>query len=122
MEQSEFEEKFVKMERWWETLRSELAAFISENPPTIIDHYTDINGLLGMISSGKIWGTHSSRLNDSSEYHHGIKVVADCLRAGMPDFSKQLVVKILSEFKKVETCVASYSLLNTTRCPVPQSW
>jgi len=109
MEQSEFEEKFVKMEHWWETLRSELAAFISESPPRIIYHYTDINGLLGMISTGKIWATHSARLNDSSEYHHGIKVVADCLRAPMPDSSKQFAEKILSEFKKVETYVASYS-------------
>ncbi|MDP1679199.1 MAG: DUF2971 domain-containing protein [Candidatus Nitrotoga sp.] len=109
MEQSEFEERFVKMERWWESLRSELAAIISESPPIIIYHYTDINGLLGMILSGKIWATHISRLNDSSEYHHGIKVVADCVRAAMPASSKLLVEKILSEFEKVETYVASYS-------------
>ena len=109
MEQSEFEERFVKMERWWESLRSELAVIISESPPIIIYHYTDINGLLGMILSGKIWATHISRLNDSSEYHHGIKVVADCVRAAMPASSKQLVEKILSEFEKVETYVASYS-------------
>lgn len=97
------------MERWWESLRSELAAIISESPPKIIYHYTDINGLLGMILSGKIWATHISRLNDSSEYHHGIKVVADCVRVAMPDSSKPLVEKILSEFEKVETYVASYS-------------
>ena len=109
MEQLEFEERFVKMEDWWEALRSELAAIISESPPIIIYHYTDINGLLGMILSGKIWATHSSRLNDSSEYHHGIKVVADCVRATMPGSSKPLVENILSEFKKVETYVASYS-------------
>lgn len=97
------------MERWWASLRSELAAIISQSPPTIIYHYTDINGLLGMIASGKIWATHISRLNDSSEYHHGIKVVADCVRAAMPISSKPLVDKILSEFQKVETYVASYS-------------
>lgn len=109
MEQSEYEERFVRMEQWWETLRSELAAIISESPPIIIYHYRDINGLLGMILTGKIWATHISRLNDSSEYHHGIKVVADCVRNAMPASSKPLVDKILSEFKKVETYVASYS-------------
>lgn len=34
----------------------------------------DIADLLGMIQEGKIWATHVSRLNDSSEYHHGIKI------------------------------------------------
>lgn len=109
MEQSEYEERFVRMEHWWEALRGELAAIISESPPIIIYHYTDINGLLGLIVTGKIWATHVSRLNDSSEYHHGIKVVADCVRNAMRASSKPLVDKILSEFKRVETYVASYS-------------
>lgn len=109
MEQSEYEERFRKMEQWWESLRAELAAIISDSPPIVIYHYTDINGLLGMIETGKIWATHVSRLNDSSEYHHGIKVVADCVRNAIPASSKPLVEKILSEFRRVETYVASYS-------------
>jgi hypothetical protein len=67
MEQSEYEERFRKMEQWWETLRTELVAIFSDNPPIVIYHYTDINGLLGMIEKGKIWATHVSRLNDSSK-------------------------------------------------------
>jgi len=109
MEQSEYEERFVRMERWWEAIRVELAAIISESPPRIIYHYTDINGLLGLIVTGEIWATHVSRLNDASEYHHGIKVVADCVPNAMPTSSKPLVDKILSEFKRVDTYVASYS-------------
>ena len=109
MEQSEIDERFRKMEQWWETLRTELVAIFPNSPPIIIYHYTDINGLLGMIETGKIWATHVSRLNDSSEYHHGIKVVADCVRNAMPASSKPLVEKILSEFRRVETYVASYS-------------
>jgi len=109
MEQTEYEERFTRMEQWWEALRSELAAIIPDSPPKIIYHYTDTNGLLGIIESGKIWATHVSRLNDSSEYHHGINVVADCVKNAMPASSKPLVDKILSEFKKVETFVASYS-------------
>jgi hypothetical protein len=109
MEQSEYEKRFRKMEQWWEPLRAELAAIISDSPPIVIYHYTDINGLLGMIETGKIWATHVSRLNDSSEHHHGIKVVADCVRNAIPASSKPLVEKILSEFRRVETYVASYS-------------
>ena len=109
MEQSEYEERFKKMDQWWETLRVELAAIISDSPPLVIYHYTDINGLLGMIETGKIWATHVSRLNDSIEYHHGIKGVVDYGRNAMLASSKPLVEKILSEFRRVETYVASYS-------------
>lgn len=109
MEQTEFEVRFKIMEQWWETLRPELVAIISESPPKVIYHYSDINGFLGMIETGKIWASHVSRLNDSSEYHHGIKVVADCVRNAMAASSKPIVEKILSEFRRVETYVASYS-------------
>ena len=109
MEQSEYEERFKRMEQWWEILRSELAAIISEKPPTIIYHYTDINGLLGMAEKGKIWATHVSRLNDTSEHLYGIKVVEDCVPKAMPTSSMPLIDKILSEFKKVDTYVTSYS-------------
>ena len=54
MEQSEYEERIRKMEQWWETLRAELASIISDSPPIVIYHYTDINGLLGMIETGRI--------------------------------------------------------------------
>ena len=109
MDESEYNERTEKMEQWWEALRAELAAIVSESPPKIIYHYTNINGLLGMIATSKIWATHVSRLNDSSEYHHGIRVVADCVTKAIPASSKPLVDKILSEFKKVETYIVSYS-------------
>ena len=109
METSEFEERYARMEQWVETLRIELAAIITESPPAIIYHYTDIDGLRGMVITGKIWATHVSKLNDSSEYHHGITVVKDCVRNSMPASSKPLMDKILSEFERVEPYVASYS-------------
>lgn len=97
------------MEQWVETLRVELAAIITESPPAIIYHYTNIGGLCGMVITGKIWATHVSMLNDSSEYHHGITVVKDCVRNSMPVSSKPLMDKILSEFERVEPYVDSYS-------------
>lgn len=109
MENEEFDSRIKITQDWWDSLRVDLGAIITESPSSIIYHYTDVNGLLGMISTGKIWATHASRLNDSSEYDHGIKVVADCVRKSMPATSRTLVDKILSEFKMVDTFVASYS-------------
>lgn len=109
MEKSEYEERFERISQWWETLKLELVAIISADLPTIIFHYTDANGLIGMVDKGKIWATHVSRLNDFSEHLHGIKIVADCVRNAMPTSSMPLVDKIFSECKKAETYVASYS-------------
>lgn len=109
MEQFEFDARIASMERWWKTVTQELVTIIFERPSVVIYHYTDINGLLGMVGTGKIWATHVSRLNDKSEYDHGIKVVADCVRNAMPSTSRPLVDKILSEFRRIETFVASYS-------------
>lgn len=35
-------------------------------------HYTSLEGLLGIVSSQSLWGTHTSFLNDSSEFFHGL--------------------------------------------------
>jgi Protein of unknown function (DUF2971) len=39
-----------------------------------IYHYTDANGLIGMLTKGKIWATDVRFLNDSREYKHGLDV------------------------------------------------
>lgn len=46
-------------------------------PPTVdqgvkeVWHYTDAAGVIGAVSSGCIWATSISMLNDSAEYQHG---------------------------------------------------
>lgn len=109
MEESEYIKRREKLEQWWETLRSELVIIISKSPPKTIYHYTDINGLLGMLETSKIWATHVSRLNDTSEYRHGKNIVEDCIRMDTPSSSKPLINKILSEYREAETYIASYS-------------
>lgn len=109
MENSEYEKRMSMMSQWSDSVRSELVNLISDSPPKFIYHYTDINGLLGLIESGNIWATHVSRLNDSSEYHHGIKFVTDYVRDNMPHSPQPLVEKVLSEFKRVDTYIACYS-------------
>ena len=103
MDSAVYETKISIMNQWADSVRTELANLISKNPPQIIYHYTDINGLLGIIDSGSIWATHVSRLNDSSEYHHGIKVVRDFVQKNIPVSSKPLIEKALSELNTVDT-------------------
>jgi hypothetical protein len=38
-------------------------------------HYTDANGLLGILRSRSLWATHFQSLNDTSEMHYAIKPV-----------------------------------------------
>ncbi|MCA1326397.1 DUF2971 domain-containing protein [Herbaspirillum sp. alder98] len=35
-------------------------------------HYTSLNGITGILGSRSIWATHTSFLNDSSEFFHGL--------------------------------------------------
>lgn len=109
MDSAEYETKISIMNQWADSVRAELANLISKNPPQIVFHYTDINGLLGIIESGCVWATHVSRLNDSSEYLLGIKIVRDFVQRNMPRSSRPLIEKALSELKKVDTYIACYS-------------
>lgn len=109
MDSAEYEAKISIMNQWADSVRAELANLISKNPPQIVYHYTDINGLLGIIESGYVWATHVSRLNDSSEYLLGTKIVRNFVQRNMPQSSRPLIEKALSELKKVDTYIACYS-------------
>jgi hypothetical protein len=45
--------------------------------PERLFHYTNADGLLGILSSRKFWATHMKYLNDSSELSYGSALVAD---------------------------------------------
>jgi hypothetical protein len=42
----------------------------ARNHPEELWHYTDANGLIGILKSGQIWATQISCLNDTLEQHH----------------------------------------------------
>src|ERR1035437_2528169 len=44
------------------------AAVVAEHPE--LHHYTDEQGLLGIVNSGALWATNFNDLNDSSEVVH----------------------------------------------------
>jgi hypothetical protein len=109
MDDAEYEGRIATVSAWWESLRQELANLISENPAKLIYHYTDVRGLIGMITSGRIWATHVSRLNDAMEYEIGVSFVTDFIRANLQRASKPIIDKAISEFRSVDTFIACYS-------------
>lgn len=52
-----------------------------------IYHYTDLNGLKGIIESGSLWATHFSFLNDSNELIHGMNCLENALQYLRDDFN-----------------------------------
>lgn len=47
---------------------------------SLLYHYTDAAGLIGMVTQRKIWATSLSHMNDEKEDVHGAHVIAQCLR------------------------------------------
>jgi len=112
MENTEFEDNISAMDVWAEDLRSELAEIITNEPSKTIFHYTDVNGLIGLISHGCVWATHASRLNDISENEHGFILVKEHVLNNFNSSSRQLFEKALLDCRSVETYVACYSTKN----------
>ena len=109
MDNDKLEGKRAAMDQWADTVRAELAHLITDKPAKIIYHYTDVNGLIGLIENGSIRATHASRLNDSSENKHGFKLVIEYVRSNFPKSSQPLIEKALLKVQSVDTYVACYS-------------
>jgi len=56
-----------------------MADVLNEEPPDILYHYTDQDGLLGIVSTGKMRATNIEYLNDQREYRHALALMEDCL-------------------------------------------
>jgi hypothetical protein len=50
-------------------------------PPSMLYHYTDGAGLLGILKGGRIWLSNAAGLNDPSEIYHGLQFGAAALKA-----------------------------------------
>jgi hypothetical protein len=109
MDSNEYEQKVVLMDQWAETLRAQMVPIISDSFPESIYHYTDINGLMGLLSSGCIWATHVNRLNDLSENKLGFNIVISHIQDNPPESSRPLINKAILELQSVDTYVACYS-------------
>lgn len=63
--------------------------------PATLYHYTDTNGLYGIIDSGKIWATNIKYLNDASEITYAQQLVADTLKNLINNESDETVQNFL---------------------------
>jgi hypothetical protein len=109
MDENEFEKRISALDPWAELVRTEMVRLITDRPAPIIYHYTDVTGLIGLITSGYVWATHAGKLNDTSENRHGYEFVINHVRANFPKETKSLIERSLSELHGVDTYVACYS-------------
>lgn len=74
---------------------------LAEQKETAIDaplyHYTDLNGLRGILQSGRVWFTDYRHLNDPSEIQHGIDMAREVAR-GLADIADGRVRLFLENF------------------------
>ncbi len=71
--------------------------------PEILYHYTNVNGLIGIIESKKIWATDSRFLNDFSEISYGVELVKDILDDAIKKEESGIILKFLKECKSFDT-------------------
>ncbi|WP_156906856.1 DUF2971 domain-containing protein [Desulforegula conservatrix] len=76
-------------------------------------HYTDVNGIMGILKTQELWLTDIRYLNDSAEYLHGIEIFNKLLES---EFEKNTIGKdtkslILSAIEALNNsiCVCSFS-------------
>lgn len=90
----------------------------SKDPPPMLWHYTNTRGMLGILSSGKLWATHTQFLNDASEMLYAHAVLAGsigCAFYSWKYFTKdRLSDRFLNELGKtigkyLPICVISFS-------------
>jgi hypothetical protein len=71
------------------------------SPDDIFYHYTTIEGLLGIVSTGGIWATHARFLNDTSEFKAGIEILSELMKDEPDlDFSDSEVLDRFTTFAK----------------------
>jgi hypothetical protein len=63
--------------------------------PKHVYHYTTIDGLTGILSSGKLWATDLSYVNDATEYVYADILIEDAVRTLKPTPFFNDVLKVL---------------------------
>ena len=91
------------------------ALLASEEPPSQLYHYTDLDGANGIITSKSLWLTKIQYLSDISELKLGINLfreVADFMASKIKDSGKKEFINTVSEqlgsSTETNICVASF--------------
>ncbi|HEX8010670.1 MAG TPA: hypothetical protein VF814_07020 [Casimicrobiaceae bacterium] len=79
---------------WNEARRLRL---IATELPSLIYHYTTLEGFVGIVQSRSLWLSDYSYLNDARELTHGVEIVRsvvdEMLKGDVPDAVRDLVVR-----------------------------
>ena len=87
-----------------------------ERVPDILYHYTDSDGLIGILTSGKIWTTEIHYLNDKSEIQLAFKYIRNEIESQKKGKDKMrtdeeldIMLEALSVVEEVNMSVASFT-------------
>lgn len=93
----------------------ELQRHIDREPPPLLHHYTNQHGLLGIVSTGEIWATSVSNLNDRKEFEYAKdlaeSLISSCIKQE-PDERKRRHLGYLRNAAAgagINICVSSWS-------------
>jgi len=84
-----------------------------------IYHYTDLNGLKGIVENKSFWATSMQFLNDSEEIIHGMESIKNALpklRGDIPDY---ILDSLISGMKKYDKRLSS-NVFNISFCQKPE--
>ncbi len=70
----------------------------TENLPRVLYHYTNNNGLLGILSSKEFWSTNCRFMNDYSEMDHGFIIAKQVIEDEISNNSNNIIKEFLKKF------------------------
>ena len=63
----------------------EIEERVTRQLPALLYHYTSVEGLRGIATSGVLWATSIHHLNDTQELHHALKLASRAIRSYRPE-------------------------------------
>ena len=90
------------------------STFHPEPTKELLYHYTNIEGLYGILSTNCLWASNINYINDSTEYSYGIGLLNDVLNRTINNIQDDTLKKYLSHidgvmyFKKQSTYCISF--------------
>lgn len=83
-----------------------------------IYHYTDLNGLKGIIENGSLWATNFYFLNDAQELQHGMQCIIKSLEHLNEDFNEKSLKFIRDAMSRFNLNEANH-MYNISFCQAP---
>jgi hypothetical protein len=73
---------------------------IQGEAPEMLYHYTDVAGLIGILSSSSLWATNLRFMNDAEELAHSWRLMVEVLREAKSKASSPAQVELIEEIER----------------------